>query len=288
MKLIRFGPPGQERPGVELDGGVRLDVSSQVADFDERFFGSGDLEALRDWVTANGEAAPRVSSRRRLGPPVARPSKILCVGLNYREHAAESRQEVPKEPVLFMKATSSIGGPYDAVRLPPGSVKTDWEVELAIVIGRRASYVSRERALKHVAGYCLHNDYSEREYQLERGGQWDKGKGCDTFAPLGPWLVTPDEVPDPGGIRLWLTVNGEVKQSSSTADMIFDASHLVSYISQFMTLLPGDVISTGTPAGVALGGTPPRYLVAGDVVELGGDGLGIQRQVIQAHTRRVR
>ncbi len=282
MRLLRFGVAGREKPGLELHDGTRIDVSAAVDDYDEAFFAGDGIASLRRWQQAHAKKAPRIPARARLGSPIARPSKIVCVGLNYRDHAQESGMAVPKEPVLFLKATSSLSGPNDALRLPRGSVKTDWEVELAVIIGRRASYVSRAQAGRHVAGYCLHNDYSEREYQLERGGQWDKGKGCDTFAPLGPWLVTPDEVPDASRLTLWLDVNGERKQTGTTANMVFDVPELVSYISRFMTLLPGDVISTGTPSGVGLGATPQRYLAAGDVVELGADCLGAQRQVVRA------
>jgi 2-keto-4-pentenoate hydratase/2-oxohepta-3-ene-1,7-dioic acid hydratase in catechol pathway len=218
----------------------------------------------------------------RLGSPIQRPSKIVCVGLNYRDHARESGMAVPSEPVIFFKATSAIVGPNDDVVIPKGSTKTDWEVELAVVIGRKASYVAESDALAHVAGYVLHNDYSERVFQLERGGQWVKGKSCDTFAPLGPFLATPDEIRDPGNLKMQLKVNGVMRQNSSTANMIFDAATLVSYVSQFMTLLPGDVISTGTPAGVALGMKAPEYLKAGDVVELAIDGLGESRQQVVA------
>src|SRR5216117_1723824 len=274
MKLIRFGEPGRERPGLIVDGGRRIDVSGFGADYDEAFFGSGGLERLARWLAKEGRTAPTVPDRVRLGPPLARPSKIVCVGLNYRDHARETGQAIPAEPVLFFKATSALAGPNDDVVIPKGSTKTDWEVELAVVIGRRASYVERDAALAHVAGYVLHNDYSERSFQLERGGQWVKGKSCDTFAPLGPFLATPDEIRN---------VHGEAKQCSSTCELIFDVPTLVSYISQFMTLLPGDIISTGTPPGVGLGQTPPRYLVDGDEVELGIEGLGSARQRLRAY-----
>jgi 2,4-didehydro-3-deoxy-L-rhamnonate hydrolase len=272
MKLIRFGESGREKPGLIVDGGRRIDVSGFGADYDEEFFGSGGLERLARWLTK--QKPPAVLDSVRLGPPLVRPSKIVCVGLNYRDHAKETNQAIPAEPVLFFKATTALSGPNDDVVIPKGSTKTDWEVELAVVIGRRASYVERDAALAHVAGYVLHNDYSERSFQLERGGQWVKGKSCDTFAPLGPFLATPDEIADVHNLRLWLKVNGETKQSGSTKDLVFDVPTLVSYISQFMTLLPGDVISTGTPAGVGMGQKPPRFLKPGDVVELGIDGLG--------------
>jgi 2-keto-4-pentenoate hydratase/2-oxohepta-3-ene-1,7-dioic acid hydratase in catechol pathway len=222
----------------------------------------------------------------RLGSAVCRPSKIVCIGLNYRDHAAETKADPPKEPVLFFKATTSLVGPNDPLMMPKNSSKVDWEVELAVVIGKRALYVPKEKALDYVAGYALHNDYSERSFQLEHGGQWVKGKSADTFAPLGPFLATPDEVPNVGNLPMWLKVNGQFRQKSSTANMIFDVATLVSYVSQFMTLLPGDVISTGTPAGVGLGMNPPVYLQAGDVVDLGIDGLGESRQEVIAYDGR--
>jgi 2,4-diketo-3-deoxy-L-fuconate hydrolase len=283
MKLARYGPPGSERPAVLLDDGTRIDAASQVRDFDEAFFAGDGIERLRAWVAAEGTRAPRVLPTARIGPPIARPSKIVCIGLNFRDHAAESGMALPKEPVLFFKATTALVGPNDPVRIPRGGTKLDWEVELAIVIGRTASYVEEARALDHVAGYALHNDYSERSFQLERGGQWVKGKSADTFAPMGPFLATRDDVRDPQALKMWLTVNGEIRQRGTTADMVFGVAALVSYVSQFMTLLPGDVISTGTPAGVALGMTPaPVFLRAGDVVELGIDGLGESRQSVMA------
>lgn len=278
MKLIRFGNSGEERPGVLTPEGVRLDVSAFGEDYDEDFFARDGLRRLSDWLSAHADACPRVDEEQRWGPPVKRPSKLVCVGLNYAAHARESGMTVPTEPVLFFKATTAICGPNDDLRIPPGSEKTDWEVELAAVIGRRAAYVNEAEAMDYVAGYLLHNDYSERAYQLERGGQWVKGKSCDTFAPIGPWLTTRDEIADPHQLRLWLTVNGERMQDSTTSDLIFNIPQLVSYISRFMTLLPGDIISTGTPFGVGLGLTPPRYLRPGDVVELGIDGLGSARQ----------
>ncbi|MGH9313228.1 MAG: fumarylacetoacetate hydrolase family protein [Vicinamibacterales bacterium] len=281
MKLIRFGPPGQETPGVQLDDGSRVDGSGAVKDYDEAFLDAGGLEHLRQWVAREAGRAPRVPPGVRLGPPIARPSKIVCIGLNFRDHAAESGMELPKEPVIFFKATTALAGPDDPVKIPRNGTKVDWEVELAVVIGAKAQYVSREHAHEFVAGYVLHNDYSERAFQLERGGQWVKGKSADTFAPLGPFLATRDEIPDPQRLGMWLKVNGEFRQRSSTANMIFDVAALVSYVSEFMTLLPGDIISTGTPAGVGLGMKPsPRYLQAGDIVELGIDQLGEQRQTI--------
>jgi len=283
MKLIRFGPAGAERPGVQLPDGRRIDASGFGEDYDESFFGGDGLERLALWVASEGRRAPVVDADVRLGPPLVRPSKIICVGLNYRDHAKESGMAVPAEPVIFFKATTAIVGPNDDVIIPKGSTKTDWEVELAVVIGQRASYVSEADATRHIAGYVLHNDYSERVFQLERGGQWVKGKSCDTFAPIGPFLATPDEIGDVHDLKLWLTVNGERKQDGSTRDLVFGVPFLVSYISQFMTLLPGDVISTGTPAGVAMGHSPVRFLQPGDVVELGIDGLGSSRQRLRAY-----
>ena len=283
MKLIRFGEVGKEKPGVQLEDGKRLDVSGFGRDFDEDFFGTDGLEQLAAWLKDNESSCPEVGQEVRLGAPLVRPSKIVCVGLNYAKHAAESGMAVPKEPVLFFKATSAIVGPNDDVIIPKGSEKTDWEVELAVVIGKKASYVSKEDALDHVAGYVLHNDYSEREFQIEREGQWVKGKSCDTFAPLGPFIATKDEIKDPNNLHLWLKLNGETVQDSSTSDFIFNIQEVVSYISQFMTLLPGDIISTGTPFGVGLGFNPPKYLKPGDVVELGIEGLGTSKQTARAY-----
>ena len=283
MKLIRFGDVGNEKPGVQLSNGTRLDVTGFGQDYDERFFGGNGLEDLRNWLEANSNSCPEVSHDVRLGAPLCRPSKIICIGLNYAKHAAESGMQIPEEPVLFFKATSAIVGPNDNVVIPKGSTKTDWEVELAVVIGKKAAYVSKESAMDHVAGYVLHNDYSEREFQIERSGQWVKGKSCDTFAPLGPFIATKDEIKDPHDLNLWLKVNGEELQNSNTSDFVFDIPESVSYISQFMTLLPGDIISTGTPSGVGLGLDPPRYLKPGDVVELGIEGLGTSRQVAKAY-----
>ena len=280
MKLTRFGDRGEEKPGLVLNDGTRVDVSAVVTDYNEEFFGTGGLERLRRWVENNSGDLRRVDSSVRLGAPICRPSKIVCIGLNYRDHAAETGQEVPTEPVIFFKATSSLSGPNDQVVIPLGSTKLDWEVELAFVIGREARYVAKRDALDHIAGYVLHNDYSERAFQLERGGQWVKGKSADTFAPLGPFLATRDEIPDPGHLDLWLTVNGATRQKSNTEQMVFGVSDLVSYVSQFMTLLPGDVISTGTPPGVGLGMNPPAYLKPGDVVALGIQGLGESRQEV--------
>ncbi len=283
MKLIRFGEPGAERPGVMLDDDTRIDASGFGRDYDEAFLGGDGIDRLRHWVAANASSAPRVAADVRLAAPIVRPSKIVCIGLNFHDHAAESGMAAPAEPVIFFKATTALCGPNDPVMIPKNGSKLDWEVELAVVIGRIARYVTRADALNHVAGYVLHNDYSERSFQLERGGQWVKGKSADTFAPLGPFLATRDELAQPGRLGMWLTVNGEMRQQSTTANMIFDVPTLVSYVSEFMTLLPGDIISTGTPAGVGLGIKPePQYLEAGDVVELGIDGLGRSRQEVIA------
>lgn len=283
MKLIRFGEIGNEKPGVEQNDGTRLDVSGFGQDYDEDFFGGDGISRLKTWLSSNADSCPRVSEATRLGAPLCRPSKIVCIGLNYAKHAQEAGMQIPKEPVLFFKATSAIVGPNDDVVIPKGSEKTDWEVELAVVIGKKASYVSEADAMNHVAGYVLHNDYSERAFQIEREGQWVKGKSCDTFAPLGPFIATADEIENPHDLNLWLNVNGEQLQNSNTSDFVFNIPESISYISQFMTLLPGDVISTGTPFGVGLGFNPPRYLNPGDVVELGIDGLGSSRQVAKAY-----
>lgn len=283
MKLFRFGPLYREKPGVILTEDRRIDVSGFGQDYGEAFFEMDGLNRLHRWLELNSSQCPVVDRTVRIAPCVLRPSKIICIGLNYAGHASESGLEIPKEPVVFLKASSSICGPYDDLIIPRGSQKTDWEVELAVVIGKRAKYVSEEIAMEFVAGYCLHNDYSERTFQFERGGQWVKGKSSDTFAPLGPMLVTRDEVPDPHILRLWLRVNGKTFQDANTSDLIFRIPFLVSYLSQFMTLIPGDVISTGTPAGVGLGLNPPRYLKPGDRVELGVDGLGTALQVARAY-----
>ena len=282
MKLIRFGKEGQEKPGIHLDG-KNYDLSVFVKDYDENFFEQNGLEKLASIV--NEEKLPLVEDGQRIGSPIARPSKILCIGLNYAKHAKETGAAIPTEPILFMKSTSSLTGPFDNIIIPKNSEKTDWEVELGVVIGKKASYVSEEEAMNYVAGYVLHNDVSERAFQLERGGTWDKGKGCDSFAPLGPWLVTKDEIPNPHKLRLWLSLNGKMMQDSNTDDLIFNIPQLISYSSQFMTLLPGDVISTGTPAGVGLGFSPNIYLKPGDVVELGIDGLGSSKQTVVAYQK---
>lgn len=281
MRLFRFGQPNHERPAVLVDG-KKLDVSEFGEDYNEAFFATDGIERLRRWMLAHGSTCPVLDENERIASCVQRPSKIVCVGLNYRKHAMESGMEIPKEPVLFFKATSALAGANDDVVIPPGGQKLDWEVELAVVIGRRASHVPIQRALEYVAGYCLHNDYSERAYQLERAGQWVKGKSCDTFAPLGPELAPAGEV-ESHKLRLWLKVNGKTMQDSNTSDFIFDVPFLIRYISQFMTLLPGDVVSTGTPEGVGLGFKPPKYLKAGDIVESGIEGLGQGRQKIVAY-----
>lgn len=283
MKLIRFGQPGLEKPGIQLKNNSRLDVSDFGEDFNENFFGTGGIERLSVWLDTHMDNCPKVADDTRLGPPMARPSKLICVGLNYAQHAAEAGMTLPKEPVLFFKATSAIVGPNDDLIIPKHSKKTDWEVELGIVIGKKASYVSEVDAYDHIAGYVLHNDYSERAFQIEQEGQWCKGKGCDTFAPLGPFIATKDEIPDPNNLNLWLKLNGKLLQNSATNDFIFNVQKVVSYISQFMTLLPGDVISTGTPSGVGLGFDPPKYLKPGDVVELGIEGLGSSKQIAKAY-----
>lgn len=279
MKLIRFGEIEKEKPGILLDNNVKLDVSSFVEDYNEDFFMNDGILKLQNWLKENQDKCPVIDNNIRIGPPLSRPSKIVCVGLNYAQHAAESGMDIPSEPVLFFKASSAIVGPYDPVIIPKNSSKTDWEVELAIVIGKKASYVSEEDALDYVAGYMLHNDVSEREFQLERSGQWVKGKSCDSFAPIGPFIATCDEIEDPNNLKLWLKLNGKTMQNSSTSDFIFNVEQVVSYISQFMSLLPGDIISTGTPFGVGLGLNPPKYLKEGDVMELGIENLGISKQV---------
>jgi 2,4-didehydro-3-deoxy-L-rhamnonate hydrolase len=280
MKLIRYGEPGKEKPGVII-GDKRYDTSAFGEDYGETFFETNGLGRLS--IFLEDSTKTQVGERERLGCPLARPSKIVCIGLNYVDHAKETNATPPPEPVIFMKSTTAIVGPYDDIIIPKNSKKTDWEVELAVVIGKKASYVSEADAMDYVAGYVLHNDVSEREFQLERSGTWDKGKGCDTFAPIGPFFATKDEIPDPHNLRLWLKVNGQIMQDGSTANFIFNIPYLVAYTSQFMTLLPGDIISTGTPAGVALGMKPPVYLKAGDVVELGINGLGEAKQVVKAY-----
>ncbi len=283
MKLIRFGELNKERPGVIINE-IMYDVSGIGEDFNESFFASGGLERLQAYLKSNSEKLEQIPKGVRLGSPIARPSKILCIGLNYADHARETNAPVPTEPVIFMKSTTALTGPFDDIVVPKNSVKTDWEVELAVVIGKKTSYVDEVDALEYVAGYCLHNDVSERAFQLERNGTWDKGKGCDTFAPMGPFLATKDEVEDVHNLRLWLKVNGQKMQDGTTSNFIFNIPFVISYVSQFMTLLPGDVISTGTPAGVGLGFNPPVFLKPGDVVELGIDGLGTSKQNVVAYS----
>jgi 2,4-diketo-3-deoxy-L-fuconate hydrolase len=267
MKLIRFGKSGQEKPGIELPDGKRIDTSAFGEDYTEQFFTNNGIARLASWLKTNQSTCPAVDASERLGAPLARPSKIVCIGLNYIDHAKESNMAVPTEPVVFFKSTTAMCGPNDQLVIPRNSTKTDWEVELAVVIGKKASYVEEKDANDYIAGYMLHNDYSERAFQLERNGQWVKGKSCDTFAPLGPWLVTPDEIADINNVKLWLTVNGKKMQDGNSSNLIYKISFLISYLSQFMTLLPGDIISTGTPAGVGLGQKPePVYLKPGDIV----------------------
>lgn len=281
MKLVRFGPRGQERPGfIAADGRIK-DVSAHVADFDHDFFAGGGLDLVRS-LAADSAALPDAPADARLGAPVARPRNVFAIGLNYSDHARETGKPIPTEPILFMKATGAVCGPHDPILIPRGSTKTDWEVELALVIGRNARYLAaREAARDHVAGFCIANDVSERSFQIERGGQWSKGKSSDNFLPLGPWLVTADDVPDPQALGLSLEVNGQRRQTGSTASMIFDVWHLVHYLSQFLTLEAGDVVLTGTPPGVGMAMQPPTFLAAGDLVELAIDGLGRQRCVCE-------
>ena len=279
MKLIRHGDFGKELIGVQI-GDKNFDLSAFNEDFNEIFFASNGLDRLKQYIEQNRTGLAEIAADSRLGAPIARPSKIVCIGLNYLDHAKETGASIPKEPIIFFKATSALVGPFDEIMIPLGAEKVDWEVELGVVIEKKARYVDQSDAMDYVAGYVLANDVSEREFQLVRGGTWDKGKGCDTFAPVGPYLVTKDEIADPANINLWLKVNGETYQNSSTKNLIFSVEALVSYVSKFMTLLPGDLICTGTPAGVGLGLKPPIYLKAGDVVELGADGLGVARQLV--------
>ena len=284
MKLVRYGQAGQEKPGlIDAQGQVR-DLSTYVADIDGAALSP---ETLQQLAAIDPATLPAVPGPVRYGPPVTRIGKIICVGLNYADHAAETNSPIPTEPIIFMKPTSSIIGPNDTVVIPRGSIKTDWEVELGVVIGKKASYVGEDEALDYVAGYTVINDVSEREYQLERGGTWDKGKGCDTFSPIGPWMVTRDEVVDPQNLSMWLDVNGKRYQNGSTRTMIFTVSKLVSYISEFMSLLPGDIISTGTPPGVGLWQKPPVYVQAGDTMRLSIQGLGEQQQATRAWSREL-
>ncbi|WP_042775442.1 fumarylacetoacetate hydrolase family protein [Sinorhizobium fredii] len=277
MKLLRYGPEGAEKPGVLDSAGRIRDLSAVIADI------AGPTIADFGWARSlDIDCLPIVEGALRLGACVAGSGKFICIGLNYADHAAESGLEVPPEPVVFMKATSAIAGPNDNVIIPRGSVATDWEVELGVVIGKKAKYVSQAEAMDHVAGYCVINDVSERDFQTKRSGQWTKGKSCDSFGPTGPWLVTRDEIVDPQNLAMWLKVNGDTKQNGSTETMVYGVAHLVSYLSQFMTLHPGDIISTGTPPGVGMGFKPPQYLKPGDVIELGIEGLGTQKQTVVA------
>ena len=284
MKLIRFGELNKEKPGVSVND-VNYDVSGFIYDYDEKFFANGGLPHLAWMVEQHKTMLPKVTAGTRIGCPVARPSKIICIGLNYSDHAKETGMAIPPEPIIFLKSTTALSGPDDHIMIPKNSVKTDWEVELAVVIEKKASYVNEKDAMNYVAGFALHNDVSEREFQLERSGTWDKGKGCDSFAPIGPWLVTKDEIKDINNLRLWLKVNDKMMQDGTTANLIFNIPHLVSYVSQFMTLLPGDIISTGTPAGVGMGMKPSVYLKEGDIIESGIDGLGTAKQKLVAYAK---
>jgi 2,4-diketo-3-deoxy-L-fuconate hydrolase len=279
MKLFRYGKSGEEKPGIWSAEKGYQDLSAFGEDLDMNFFAHDGLKRLSQWIRSNPSLCPVLKTVDRFGPVIKNPSKIICIGLNYSDHAKETGASVPPEPVVFFKSTTAITGPNDPVIIPKNSRKTDWEVELAVVIGKKASYIDESDAAKYIAGYLLHNDYSEREFQIERGGQWVKGKSCDTFAPIGPYLVTPEEISNLNNLRLWLTVNGKTMQDGNTSNLIYKVPFLISYLSQFMTLLPGDIISTGTPAGVGLGQKPePFYLKPGDIVELGIDGLGTAKQ----------
>jgi 2,4-didehydro-3-deoxy-L-rhamnonate hydrolase len=281
MRLIRFGEIGAEKPGAVLPDGTRIDTSGFGQDYNEEFFGNDGIDRLKAWIEANGANAPLIPESARLAAPTTRPSKIVCIGLNYSDHAKESGMEVPDEPVVFFKASSAFCGPEDDIMNPKGGTKLDYEVELAYVIGKKAQCVSKETAMDHVAGFALFNDYSERAFQLETSGQWNKGKSCDRFAPLGPELVTPDEVENYKDLRIWLKVNDEYRQNGSTSFMIFDVPYQIEMLSHYMTLLPGDVVTTGTPPGVGLGFDPPRYIFPGDTVEYGIEGLGSARHTVQ-------
>ena len=285
MKLIRFGEIGKERPGMLLRDGSIIDCSIFGEDYDESFFGNRGLTRLRRWAATFATSAVKVHGAVRYGTPIARPSKIVCIGLNYRDHAQETGSEIPREPIVFLKATSASAGPFDDLVIPRGASKVDWEIELGVVIGKRTSVVPESRAVDAIAGYLIVNDFSERGFQLDHGGQWVKGKSADGFAPLGPYFVTPEEIGNPHDLKLWLAVNGKTMQDSSTANMIFGIPQIISYVSQFMTLLPGDVISTGTPSGVGLGRKPQRFLKVGDVIESGIEGLGKQRQEVVSWQR---
>ena len=280
MRLVRFGAKGKEKPGILTGENTRLDLSGHFADWNSAFFAENGLQILAEVVASQAGSLAIMPEAERWGAPIARPGKVICIGLNYSDHAAESGMPVPAEPIVFLKASNTVVGAYDEVLIPRTSEKTDWEVELGAVVGAEARYVeSVEAAAAHIGGYCISHDVSERAFQLERGGQWTKGKSCDTFNPLGPWLATPDEIADPANLAMGLKVNGESKQRGNTSTMIFNPAYLIHYLSQFMTLEPGDLISTGTPPGVGLGFKPPQYLTAGDVVDLEIEGLGVQRQV---------
>lgn len=284
MKLIRYGNLGQEKIGIQIQDKY-YDLSAFGGDYNEQFFGGDGIDKLKTFIEKHQNELKEIPANSRIGAPIARPSKMVCIGLNYLDHANETGADIPAEPIIFFKSTTSIVGPFDDIMLPKDSQKTDWEVEFGIVVGKTARYVEETEALAYVAGYVLINDVSEREFQLERGGTWDKGKGCDTFAPMGPYLVTKEEMPDISDIGLWLSVNGTMYQNGNTRNLIFSVPQLIAYVSKFMTLLPGDVISTGTPAGVGLGFKPPIYLKAGDVVELGAAGLGIAKQTVVAFAK---
>ncbi len=281
MKLIRFGDPQEEKPGIILEN-RRYDVSDFGEDYDEHFFGTDGIARLEQWLKNKVHELPQVPDSTRLAPPVCRPGKILCIGFNYRDHARETGKPIPSEPIFFLKSPTALAGPNDDVRIPRGSERTDWEVELAFVLNRRVSYAAKDEAVKCIAGYVLFNDYSEREFQFDRGGQWVKGKSADSFAPLGPFLATPDEIADHNNLKMWLQVNGAVKQDSNTSNMIFDIPEIISTVSRYTTLLPGDIVCTGTPAGVGHGRTPREYLKKGDLVEYGIDGLGEASQRVAA------
>ncbi|KPJ98380.1 MAG: ureidoglycolate lyase [Nitrospira bacterium SG8_35_4] len=282
MKLIRFGNPGKEKPGIIHEAGKRLDVSSFGEDYDEKFFGTDGINRLEEWLRNRVQELPHVDNAVRVAPPVCRPGKIVCIGFNYQDHARETGKELPSEPVFFLKSPSALSGPNDDVRIPRGSTKTDWEVELAVVIRKKATYIRKEEALGLIAGFALFNDYSERDFQFNRGGQYVKGKSADTFAPLGPFIATPDEIKDHTNLRMWLKVNTVLKQESTTSNMHYDVPAILSSVSQYMSLLPGDIICTGTPAGVGHGKRPPEYLKKGDIVEYGIDGLGSAIQKVVA------
>jgi 2-keto-4-pentenoate hydratase/2-oxohepta-3-ene-1,7-dioic acid hydratase in catechol pathway len=289
MKLIRFGAPYKEKPGIISEDGRKLDASSFGEDYDGEFFSSNGLSRLSNWLRKTLDDLPEIKGDVRLGPPVCRPEKIVCIGFNYKDHARETGKEIPPEPVFFLKSPSALSGPNDGLTLPRNSEKTDWEVELAVVIKERVSYVEKDEAMQYIAGFTLFNDYSEREFQFERGGQYVKGKSADTFAPLGPFIVTPDEITDYLDLDMWLSVNDEIKQKSNTLNMFYDLPTLISSVSQYMSLMPGDILCTGTPAGVGHGRNPPEYLKAGDIVEYGIKGLGeaSQRVVSFNDSRRI-